>query len=567
MCLRLAKKWPGKVLLLERGKAYPMGGFPRSPHALADNIWCPDENRKRPQPLRRRRPRGPLTGLFDIRHFDHLDTITAAGLGGGSLIYANVFLRPPPAVFEQNWPATIRYGMLAPYYEVAQTVLGARTLPTASAASDRRYLKRTAQFQAFAAAERLPTRPAEITVFFGNGYSYHGTGPATPLGVQETNRYGALQTSCTYCGECDIGCNVQAKNSVDVNYLHVARERYQAGIRTQALVDRIVPINSNQTDDPAADGQFGYRVYFRDIHDGSEHSVTSRRVVLCAGTLGTSELLLRCRDVHHSLPRVSDCLGQRFSGNGDFLSFALDSEQEMDSTYGPVITQYTDHHLFENFDREQAFLLQDASFPAHIGWAAAALGPVISPFQRLISTIRQILSYAFDRDYRGRKSSRVGFLLHRLFSRDISHYSAVMLCMGLDKANGGLRLNADGYLDIDWPQADNRPLYAAILRLCKRFSHFIGARHFLPLPNWLFPVNNNITVHPLGGCALADVPEQGVVSAAEGSRGQVFNYRGLYVADGSLMPTALGANPSATIAALAEWIAHDITGEAPSADL
>jgi cholesterol oxidase len=87
------------------------------------------------------------------------------------------------------------------------------------------------------------------------------------------------------------------------------------------------------------------------------------------------------------------------------------------------------------------------------------------------------------------------------------------------------------------------------------------------LPNWLWPVNNNITVHPLGGCALADAPKHGVVSTADGSRGQVFNYRGLYVADGSLMPTALGANPSATIAALAEWIAHDITGEAPSAGL
>jgi cholesterol oxidase len=120
---------------------------------------------------------------------------------------------------------------------------------------------------------------------------------------------------------------------------------------------------------------------------------------------------------------------------------------------------------------------------------------------------------------------------------------------------------------VDWPQESNRRLYDAILQLCERFAKFIGAKRFLPLPTWLWPVNNNVTVHPLGGCALGESPEHGVVSAGDGSRGQVFGYCGLYVADGSLMPTALGANPSATIAALAEWIAHDITGEAPTADL
>jgi cholesterol oxidase len=286
-----------------------------------------------------------------------------------------------------------------------------------------------------------------------------------------------------------------------------------------------------------------------------------------AGTLGSSELLLRCRDVHRSLPRISDRLGRQFSGNGDFLAFALDGKREINSTYGPVITQYTDHHLYEGFDREQAFLLQDASFPTQAGWAAAAIGPMMNPFQRFWQTCSQIFTYAFDRAYPGRKSSRVGYLMQRLFSHDLSQYSAVMLCMGLDKANGRLRLNRAGCLDIDWPQESNRSLYDAILKLGERFTRFIGGRHFLPMPTWLWPVNNNVTVHPLGGCALADSPGQGVVSAQDGSRGQVFGYHGLYVADGSLMPTALGANPVATITALSEWIAHEITGNAPDADL
>lgn len=569
MSARLSIRWPGKVLLLERGKEYPLGAYPRSPHDLADNVWCPDGDPvRRPRVVRQRKARkGHLAGMFDIRHFDQIDTVTSAVYGGGSQIYANVFLRPPAAVFEQGWPSAIRLATLAPYYDVAQQVLGARTVPPALGPDDRRYIRRTEQFQAFARHAGLPTTLANISVYFGNDYSYRGSDRPTPFGVQERNRYGALQTSCTYCGECDIGCNVQAKNSVDHNYLHVARHRYQARVRTQAVVERIVPLDQMQEDDAAADGSHGYRVYFRDIVFGEQHSVTAQRVVVSAGTLGTTELLLRCRDVHRSLPRISPLLGERFSGNGDFLSFAVAGKRELNSTYGPVITQYTDHHLYENLDRKQAFLLQDASYPTQVGWAVAAIGPMMNPFQMMWQTCKHVFSYALDSVYPGRENSRVGFLIHKLCARDLSQFSAVLLCMGLDNAKGVMRLNKDGWLDVAWPQAENRVLYNAILALGKRFTRFIEGSHFLPLPTWLWPIKNNVTVHPLGGCALADTPAQGVVSAQDGSRGEVFGYRGLYVADGSLMPTALGANPVATITALSEWIAHEITGIQPDADL
>jgi cholesterol oxidase len=569
MSARLSKKWPGKVLLLERGRAFPLGAYPRSPHDLADNLWCPQgDATRRPHAVRRRKEkRGHLAGMFDIRHFDKIDTVTSAVFGGGSQIYANVFLRPPEAVFEQNWPSTLRRSVLEPYYDVAQQVLGARPVPPWVDKEDRRYIQRTVEFQKFAQEAKLPTKLADICVYFGNDYSYKGSSQPTPLGVQEPNRYGALQTSCTYCGECDIGCNVQAKNSLDRNYLHVAEHRYQMQVRTQAMAERIVPLDASQNDDPQADGRHGYRVVFRDVQTGEESSVTTQRVVVSAGTLGTTELLLRCRDVHRTLPRISQRLGRNFSGNGDFLSFALDGKKEVNSTYGPVITQYTDHHLFENLDRSQAFLLEDASYPTQAGWAAAALGPMMNPFQKLWQSCKQLFLYAFDRYYPGRKNSSVGHLFQKLFAHDLSEYSAVLLCMGLDKANGTLQLNKSGWLDIDWPQESNRPLYNAILKLGERFTKFIGGKHFLPMPTWLFPIHNNVTVHPLGGCALAESADKGVVSALPGTRGQVFGYSHLYVADGSLMPTALGANPAATITALSEWIAHEITGEPPDAAL
>jgi len=569
MSARLSRQWPGRVLVLERGKEYPLGAYPRSPAEMADNVWSPDgDTARRPRAVRRRKAeRGHLTGMFDIRHFEKIDTVTSAVYGGGSQIYANVFLRPPAAVFEQGWPSELRRDVLAPYYDVAQQVLGARPVPPAIGEDDRRYIQRTERFQEFARQAGLPTKMADICVYFGNDYTYRGSDKPVPLGVQEANRYGALQTSCTYCGECDIGCNVQAKNSVDHNYLHVARNRYKTAVRTQCEVERIVPLDADRADDPDGDGYHGYRVYFRDLRMGETVSVTTQRVVVSAGTLGTNELLMRSRDVHKTLPRISQRLGQRFSGNGDFLAFAVDGKMEVNSTYGPVITQYTDHRLYKDLDRKQAFLLQDASYPTQVGWATAALGPVMNPLDMLWTTCKQVLAYAFDKFYPGRKHSSVGFMVQKLFSHDLSQYSAVLLCMGLDNAKGVLRLNKEGYLDIDWPQESNKSLYDAIISLGKRFTQFIGGKHYLPMPTWLWPVKNNITVHPLGGCAIADNPELGVVSAQAGSRGQVFGYQGLYVADGSLMPTALGANPVATITALSEWIAHDITGMAPDAAL
>lgn len=569
MSARLSKRWPGKVLLLERGREYPLGAYPRSPNDMADNVWCPEGDAvRRPRAVRKRKGAKPqLTGIFDIRHFDKIDTVTSAVYGGGSQIYANVFLKPPAVIFETGWPQKLNRDVLAPYYAVAQQVLGARTVPPASGKDDRRYIRRTEQFQAFAREARLPTKLADIAVYFGNDYTYRKGDRPLPLGVQEPNRYGALQTSCTYCGECDIGCNVQAKNSVDHNYLHVARHRYGAALRTLAAVDRVVPLDAEQGDAPQGDGEHGYRVYFSDLHSGEMHSVTAQRVVVSAGTLGTGELLMRCRDVHRTLPRISARLGQGFSGNGDFLAFAIDGKKEINSTYGPVITQYTDHHLFHDHQPDRAFVLEDASYPTQVGWATAVVGPMMNPFTMLWQSGKQALMYLFDRYYPGRKHSSVGYLMQKLFSHDLSQYSAVLLCMGRDNAKGVLRLNRDGYLDIDWPQKSNRPLYDAILELGKSFTRFIEAKHFLPMPNWLWPVRNNVTVHPLGGCALADTPEQGVVSAGDGTRGEVFGYRGLYVADASLMPTALGANPVATITALSEWIAHDITGQMPDADL
>jgi cholesterol oxidase len=540
---RLSKKWPGRVLVLERGKRYPLGSFPRTPHAMAKNFWNPAfEKRKRPRAVARIKERG----LFDLRNYKNIDVVVGAGLGGGSLIYANVFLEPPDVVLS-DWPAGCRKPDLVPYYALAREVLGARTLPPPTTA--RRRVVRTELFRKTAQRLNRNSSLVDINVFFGNDFA----NPLNP-GVQDTNRYGKLQTSCVYCGECDAGCNYQAKNTLDLNYLHCAEVRYGAEIATEQLVERIEPLGSGGREDHAATGEHGYRVYYRDlINEAQLKHADTRRVIVAAGALGSTELLLRCRDEFHSLPAISPQLGQHFSGNGDFLSFVVGTHEPADPNYGPVITQRIDFNLFDEFDRERAFILEDASYPAFAAWFVEGAKPGFLRLRSLRLFLRHLLARLL-----GHTTGSIGFAFQDLLGDDLSYHTAVLLCMGLDRSNGLMFLGGDHWLDIRWPLDLSRPLYDAILQAGRRFKKHTRASTFLALPTWWWPFRKNVSVHPLGGCILGEGLSSGVTSTALESFGEVHGYRNLYVADGSILPSAVGANPTATITALAEKICHRI---------
>ncbi len=550
---RLAKKWPGEVLVLERGKRYPMGSFPRSPHDMAHNFWnLPEESCSRPDWV----PSHEVHGLFDIRNYDHMDALVAAGVGGGSLIYANVFMEPPDHVFEQGWPENCSRESLRPYYDVVKSVLGSRPIPQND--DPRRRIPRTELFQEVAKEMGRDSELVDINVFFGNDFDH-----PTDIGVQEENRFGAVQTSCVYCAECDVGCNTHSKNTLDLNYLYVAEHRYRAEVLPEHLALRIVPVDSSAKDDSTENGVHGYRVYYVDLDAGTEGSVLAKRVIVSAGTLGTNELLLRCRDVDKTLPSISANLGKRFSGNGDFLSFAVEGDRPSSPNYGPVITQRTDYNLFEDFKRDEAFILEDAGYPAFAGWYLSGARPAYSSLAAIWNIVKSTLALWFQR----KSTGRIGYAFSEWLAGDVSTGTCVFLCMGLDRGNGTLELDKEGRIRIDWPYKDSLSLYEAILRAGKEFSKRINAKHFFALPNWWFPLRKNVTVHAVGGCILSDSPDDGVTSADPSSFGQVYGYTGLFVADGAIVPTAVGANPTATISALCERVAEGITEMYPNKDL
>jgi len=561
---RLSRKWPNKkVMLLERGKRYPMGSFPRTPHDMARNFWClSGETTHRPNHVSKLVKSGGQDhrGMMDVRNYDHMDVVLGAGLGGGSLIYANVFLIPPDQVFDERWPDTCKKARLMPYYDVAKEVLGSRPIPRNR--DPRRAIIRTALFEEVAHRTGRDSELLDLNVFFGNDFAN-----PLPIGQQQQNRYGALQTSCVYCAECIIGCNYHAKNTLDLNYLYVAENVHQADVRTEHLAVKISPVNERSEDDVKAEGSHGYRVYYRNL-GGSRgiESILTKRVVLSAGTLGSTELLLRSKLKDKTLPRISKRLGYSFSGNGDFLEFVLGSKEPANPNYGPTITQRIDHNLFRDFERDHAFLIEDAAYPSLLAWFVEGIKP---GFLRLPALWR-FLRHLYARLTSGKSPGTIGYAFADILSGDLSYNTCVMLCMGLDKSDGVMSLDRDGSITVDWPYRHSLPLYEAILAAGEEFRRTVKGEKgdvFSPLPTWDWPFRNNITVHPLGGCILADNPEKGVTSADLRTFGQVFGYQGLYVADGSIVPTAVGANPTATISALCEMVAEGITGILPDASL
>jgi cholesterol oxidase len=225
------------------------------------------------------------------------------------------------------------------------------------------------------------------------------------------------------------------------------------------------------------------------------------------GAINTTELLLRSRDQHRTLPGLSDRLGERYSGNGDFLAFANDSTSRVEPTRGPTIT---------------TACVFDRIIDGRRTWFVAEDGGYAPQLARLLSVVHPE---------------------HRVDHTD----TAVVLVMGRDRADGRVELAGhDHHLRVRWNTAANLPLYAAEAAACGEIASALGGRLRFPA-TWRF-FGQPVSVHHLGGCPMADDPRNGVVDAD----GRVFGYPGLRVLDGSMLPMAIGANPSHTIAAVAE---------------
>ena len=530
------------VVVLERGRAWPPGSFARTPEQMSRNFWDPSEGHH---------------GLFDIWTFRGLEGVVSSGLGGGSLIYANVLLRkdekwfvhesPLPGGGYEHWP--VSRAQLDPHYDAVEAMIGVSAYPYTDT-------PKTEAMRGAAAARGLDFLLPPLAVSFSRTPGE----PPVPRSELPTPAYGNVhglpRLTCRLCGECDLGCNDGAKNTLDHNYLSAARQ-LGADLRTRHEVQGFRPLDGG-----------GYEVTFV-VHTG-EHgepsrdlpprTITCERLVLAAGTFGTTYLLLRNVT---ALPAIStQMLGQRFCGNGDLLTFLLgakdgDRPRALSASHGPVITSAIRVGDAADGDGStgRGHYVEDAGYPFFADWLleVAQVGP----------SAKRAGKYAWKRirDRLGDSSdSTIGADIAALIGDGaLSDSSLPLLGMGRDIPDGvfGLR---DGRLGVDWTTRTSKDFFDGVRRTMRTISDELGSE-YADSPMWL--THRVVTVHPLGGAVMGRNRLEGVCD----EYGEVFGHPGLHVMDGALLPGPVGANPSLTIAAVADRACRHIIDTAPRGSL
>ena len=529
--------WDGpkpSLCILERGKEWLPGQFPDDLKGGARAL---------------RSPTNPL-GLHEIRFGLDIAVWQGSGLGGTSLINANVAIEPDPEVFNNaHWPQAIRdfrdSGELQKRFERVRVTLGAGRHPIGADLSKVKALEKGQQGVAGADFDL-----ANIAVNFQ---------------TDGQNDWGVRQQPCINCGDCVTGCNVGAKNTLDTNYLAIAKSG-GAHIFSQVEVVRI---------EKHADG--GYLVYCirRETDPPSSEGAmirARRAVVVSAGSPGSTTILLRSRESGLSVP---GSLGGRFSGNGDFFGVAYNSNDRTDAlgwgayptserakriqpddsgpTHhpGPTIVARIKYNTHRPLG--ERITIEDLSLPLTYVDAAR------SAFTVLIGRDTDPHDFS-DNVNEALRRGRDFFAIDPQLEKGALNHTLLYLVMGHDDSSGQIKLDpSTKQARIRWRGVGNQELFQEANRLLLNHAKALGAT-YIENPIWVFsPFRTLVTVHPLGRCAMGESHSTAVVN----DLGQVYDeqggiHEGLYVADASIVPTAIGVNPFLTISALTERIAEQL---------
>lgn len=510
-----------RVAVLERGLEWHPGEYPDTPIKAIEQFQLDGEHIGHI---------GKPTGLFDLRINRDMHVLVGCGLGGTSLINANVALKADKRVFDDPcWPAGINDADLQEGYDRATAMLSPVSYPPTKPNLNKLKALEAAARALGAACVRPP-----INVTFED----------------RVNSAGVRQHGCTLCGDCCSGCNVGAKNTTLMNYLPDAAAggaHVFCGVRVRWI-------------ERGADGWIVAYVpqgLSWEAFTANEGRVSARIVVLAAGALGSTEILLRSRDRGLSL---SSRIGTGFTGNGDVLAFGYNNDGPIDGIglgvesadydparshkrpVGPTITGLIDLRNAASLD--DGMVIEEGAIPGGLG-----------PF---LPAIMAAGARAIGRDTdKGDLLSEVGREAESLTLgpyRGAINHTQTFLVMAHDGANGEMRLAQDR-LCVDWPGIGGKPVYK---RIADRIRAAVAATGgaYVPNPLWTDLLKHDlITVHPLGGCPMGADAASGVVDRecrVFSDNDGVGVHPGLYVCDGAVMPRSLGVNPLLTITAVAE---------------
>jgi cholesterol oxidase len=510
-----------QVCVLERGKEFQPGEYPDTElHALDEmQAELPDGHI------------GSKTGLYQFNVNEDINVFKGCGLGGTSLVNANVALRAEPRVFDdKRWPKALRDDLAAGLesgYGHAEEMLK----PVPYPASGFPVLPKLEAHELSAKKMGAPFERTPINVNFT---------------VEGKNHVGIEQHPCACCGDCVTGCNYAAKNTLIMNYLPDARN-YGAEIYTEVDVQWVEQSGGRWLVHTEVVGAG------REKFNAPEMTVSADVLILGAGSLGSTEILLRSKANGLAL---SDQVGERFTGNGDVLGFAYDTDHVINGVgwghhlpgeippVGPCITSVID--LRRQALLDDGMIIEDGSPPGPIaGFLPGALAVAAD-------LVGQEAKSGLEQEVR-EGARRLASWLEGSYHGAV-HNTQTYLVMTHDDGAGRMFLNKDR-LRIHWPRVGDQPIFEKVNARMEQASDALGGT-FIHNPLWSKLLHNSlITVHPLGGCVMGEEAAHGVVN----HKGQVFSslegpdvYSNFYVMDGSVVPRPLGVNPLLTISALAE---------------
>ncbi|RDJ98817.1 alpha/beta fold hydrolase [Paraburkholderia lacunae] len=514
-----------EVCVLERGREFMAGEFPRTPLEGAAQVQYNTSLAHIGSPL----------ALLEVHVNSEVNAVVGCGLGGTSLINANVALEADPRLWDDpRWPAALRADKAGrdTGYTLARAMLQPSPVPGDFPPLPKlQALEQSAQ--ALGMQDRFYRPP--ITVTFKTG----------------KNAAGVDQNRCVGCGDCNSGCNYGAKNSTHMNYLPDA-VAHGAQIFTGAAVHSVV----RDEDTQKWIVRFQLVSLGRESYGAPDLFVSADIVIVAAGTIGSTALLLRSAKA--GLP-VSKQLGEHFTGNGDVLAFAYNTDEAINGVgwgahepgeiapVGPTITGIIDHRNTDNV--KDGFVIEEGSLAGPIGEAMIGLLGGAAPLEGVDIPASRPAGELLDAPARVIES-----ILRGPYHGALNH-TQTYLVMAHDDESGQIRVDDKGSPRIHWPNAGKQPIFETVERTLIDATAPLGGE-FLRNPISADRIGNRVvTVHPLGGCGMGEDAEHGVVDHA----GRVFSgdagkavHEGLYVMDGAVMPMSLGVNPLLTISALAE---------------
>ncbi len=490
--LRLTEKGY-RVGVLEAGRRFDESTLPKTSWHLRSFFWA---------------PRLGFTGIQRVSLLKDVMILSGAGVGGGSLVYANTLYEPlPPFYDDPQWGHITDWrAELAPFYDQARRMLGVVPYPGLTNADEvmREVAEEMGVGHTFG--------PTPVGVFFG--------APGVEVDDPYFGGVGPARKGCIQCGECMTGCRHGAKNTLLKNYLHLAEE----GGAT------VHPLTTVTAVEPRPDGRYDVRT----VTTGRwirkrRRTFVAHHVVLAAGTLGTQRLLHRMRD-EGRLRHLSSRLGELTRTNSEAILGARAFRRDVDFTDGVAIT--SSFHPDEHTHIEPVRYGKGSNAMGLLTTALADGGGRARPLVWAKEVARHPVMMARNLSMRRWSEQTIIALVMQTRDNSITCYTKRGLL--------GRRLTSKqghGEPNPTWIPAG----HDAVRRMAKRIGGFPGG-------GWNDVFNIPMTAHFLGGAAIGDAPETGVIDAYH----RVYGHPGLHVVDGAAVSANLGVNPSLTITAQAE---------------